>query len=823
MAGLVVVLLVYLLLGFGTLLGFGFGTRALMRSKGRSGAGGFCLGFFLGVIGLLIAALLPATPEEEARRLRRQMELLGIAPGSTGAVPFAAGHGIAGSPAVASPRRTRTFAAIPVAALTGISAVAWVVAKLALEENRRYLSLDLFAYAIIAISLAISIAAVVRRSPGLAALALAARLSFAGWGFLMFLYNAGRAERLVWLVSDLLVLAALVVAVATAGSIGLQRTSSQIVLGMSAVASVLVLVADGRRADNAWQVYLATLMFAVVPLIGVALCAACRTVPPLLFSSTYVALALEESLRALNASSYRGLLGWHQKLDLLHIIALAVVLVFVIRELVAVRREVLLLTAQRAAVPLPPPSNTGNEWWSPAPVDTTEPAPVWGAPEAWPAGMAAPVAAAGVKDSVVVICSVVAVFLLAVPAVVIPLVARSSSSAAEYVDPNGYTDGGYSGVDPGAGGESPGVDGTVAPEPDPGYTVPEDPSQTTVNEVTTVAPAAPEQPTSSLLDYYEAGVIGNQSAKRVRTVAISPDGSRVLSAGFDRTAAVWDLNGYDLLLDIVATHGDSVYEAAYSADGQYVATASEDGSVKVTEVSTHSEPCGSPLFQTAKRGNRKRPAIDSVRFFPNRNWIVAGGEDGYVRVWDLDQCQQIAELSVGLEVFSVDIDPTGTLLAAAAGVSAASRAPKQGMVRLWDASRNFAEVSRRIGHGQTVRDVTFSPDGSLLVTTSYDNTAAVWDLGTFTRLSTLQLSGYVQEASFSSDGAYLVTTQDSGPPLVWEVTRIRSEVSPSYLTWLPDDKVWSAVFVPGSYTIVTGGYGGQIKRWEPVIAGESGD
>lgn len=59
---------------------FGFSGRAIMRSKGRSTASGFCLGFFLGVVGLLIASLLSTTPEYEAEKMRRQMALMGLSP-----------------------------------------------------------------------------------------------------------------------------------------------------------------------------------------------------------------------------------------------------------------------------------------------------------------------------------------------------------------------------------------------------------------------------------------------------------------------------------------------------------------------------------------------------------------------------------------------------------------------------------------------------------------------------------------------------------------------------------------------------------------------
>lgn len=81
----VAIVLLLVVLGIGSLLGFAFGTRSIMKSKGRSGGAGFALGFFLGFFGLIIAIVLPATPEVEVQNMQRQMELLGVSP--TGGAP----------------------------------------------------------------------------------------------------------------------------------------------------------------------------------------------------------------------------------------------------------------------------------------------------------------------------------------------------------------------------------------------------------------------------------------------------------------------------------------------------------------------------------------------------------------------------------------------------------------------------------------------------------------------------------------------------------------------------------------------------------------
>lgn len=299
-------------------------------------------------------------------------------------------------------------------------------------------------------------------------------------------------------------------------------------------------------------------------------------------------------------------------------------------------------------------------------------------------------------------------------------------------------------------------------------------------------------------------LIGDQNGAQVRTVAISPDGSQVLTAGSDAKADVWSLDSESgVPLDVFSEHTKWVYEAAYNRDGSLVATASDDGTVMVRSSRTHDAPCGRPFVSSDQ-------AIDAVRFFPNRNWIVTGDQDGWVRVWDIDSCSSVTDLWVGLEVFSVDVSADGNLIAAAAGDRSS------GVVKMWSVDSAFTEYDLGpIGHAKKVRDVTFAPDGPFLVTTSRDNTAAIWDLRDSSNIATLRHQGYVQEASFSSDGRYLVTTNDRGSPRVWDVSALASGASPVPVAALDNTKVWSAVFVPGTYTIVTGGYDGKILRWDP--------
>jgi WD40 repeat protein len=89
---------------------------------------------------------------------------------------------------------------------------------------------------------------------------------------------------------------------------------------------------------------------------------------------------------------------------------------------------------------------------------------------------------------------------------------------------------------------------------------------------------------------------------------------------------------------------------------------------------------------------------------------------------------------------------------------------------VWDADTG-EELAVLEGHGDGVRDVAFSPDGTRIATASSDNTARVWDADTGASLA--ELKGHtheVQSAAFSPDGRRIVTASWDGTARVWDAS-----------------------------------------------------
>jgi WD40 repeat protein len=83
-----------------------------------------------------------------------------------------------------------------------------------------------------------------------------------------------------------------------------------------------------------------------------------------------------------------------------------------------------------------------------------------------------------------------------------------------------------------------------------------------------------------------------------------------------------------------------------------------------------------------------------------------------------------------------------------------------------------AQTGKRIrtlsGHSDLVNFAAFSPDGKLIVSASTDHTAKIWDVKTGSEIRSLEHSGPVLNATFDSESTQLVTVLKGQPALVWD-------------------------------------------------------
>ncbi len=388
----------------------------------------------------------------------------------------------------------------------------------------------------------------------------------------------------------------------------------------------------------------------------------------------------------------------------------------------------------------------------------------------------------------------------------------------------------------------------------------------------------------------------------VVAVAISPDNKYVLTGSTDRSARLWDVQSGAELRRLTG-HADNVLSVKFSPDGKTIATASKDKTARLWDtdhrdaikyictyiprdftdeereqhgIDSKTPTCPKPDTQQAIGAPTWTPIpvtqiaaiapIDTPRVFTGHigavwkavfsadgKYIVSGGEDNIVRLWDAATSKEIRQFKGHTDgLYAVAISPDSKVIASggedktvrlwnvqtgeqllqipgeSGSISALIFSPdsrylltgsSDAIVRILDVQTG-SEARRLVGHLGTIRAIALSQDGRTILTGSIDQTARVWDAQTGAQLQVLvDHSDAVLSAALSPDGRYAVTS--GGAYLTAEgqgdvVVRLWDVQSGQILRRMVGNtrQINTVAFSPNGTLIASGGNDGTVRLWD---------
>lgn len=276
---------------------------------------------------------------------------------------------------------------------------------------------------------------------------------------------------------------------------------------------------------------------------------------------------------------------------------------------------------------------------------------------------------------------------------------------------------------------------------------------------------------------------------QVNALEISPDGQLLAAAGYQHIR-MFDVHGSNSSGPVVNYEGVSknVMSVGFHEASQWMFTGGEDGTARTWDLRMRNLQCQC-VFQA-------NAPVNSVVLHPNQHELVVGDQNGVVHIWDMRaKTSESYTPEPGASIQCVAIDPTAKYIActtnkctvyvsSARGESskeneamnggdsnrqlsngaAASGSPPKQQLRL-------APIKKIDAHKRYALKCKFSPDSSILVTSSADQTCRVWRTSDFGLVSemTAENQRWVWDIAFSADSQYLFTASSDNLARLWSL------------------------------------------------------
>ncbi|XP_078168478.1 transducin/WD40 repeat-like superfamily protein [Carex rostrata] len=253
-----------------------------------------------------------------------------------------------------------------------------------------------------------------------------------------------------------------------------------------------------------------------------------------------------------------------------------------------------------------------------------------------------------------------------------------------------------------------------------------------------------------------------------------PDGRLLASASLDKTIAVLDSSTL-VTLTTLRGHSEGISDIAFSSDASYLASASDDCTVRLWVLKSLPSPPNSNSSKSRESSEDRcvrtlrghASYVFCVNFNAQSNLLVSGSFDCTIRMWDVVSGRCIRDIKAH--------DAPVTALHFVRDASMIVSASHDGSCKVWDAATGLC-LKTLIEPGKSpvaVSFAKFSPNGKFILVATFDDTLRLCNLanGKSLKVYTGHTNRvYCITSTFSvTNGKYIVSGSEDNCVYIWDL------------------------------------------------------